>query len=149
VLQEKEFEPLGSTRTVKSDVRVIAASNKDTKELVKAGKLREDLYYRLNVIKVRLPPLREREQDIALLSEFFIDRFNRMRNTTVTGLSHEAMAIFTRYHWPGNVRELQNAIEHAFILCKSGLIQPKHLPESFAALDSDDRLYKDEAQTAG
>jgi len=147
VLQEKEFEPLGSTRTVKSDVRVIAASNKDTKELVNTGKLREDLYYRLNVVKVRLPPLREREHDIVLLSEFFIDHFNRIRSTTVTGLSDETMATFTRYHWPGNIRELQNAIEHAFILCKSGLIQPKHLPESFAALDSDNQLDKDKEQT--
>ena len=129
VLQEKEFEPLGSTGPVKASVRVITASNKSIESLVKAGKFRDDLYYRLNVVKIVLPPLRERKEDVPLLAELFIDRLNRIQGKAVSGISEEALSELMHYSWPGNVRELQNAIEHAFILCRSGLIRTEHLPE--------------------
>ncbi len=137
VLQEREFEPLGATRPVKADVRVIAASNQDVRKLVAEGRLREDLHYRLNVVNLALPPLRERREDIALLTELFVDRFNRARGKQIAGVSQEALAVLARHCWPGNVRELQNAIEHAFIMCRSGSIEPEHLPEELRGGDAD------------
>jgi len=133
VLQEGTFEPVGSSHTRKADVRVIAATNKDLKEEMEAGRFRSDLYYRLNVMEIRLPPLRERKEDIPLLAAHFIERFNRRRNRNVAGLSPDALELMLRYDWPGNIRELENAIEHAFILCRSGFITPGHLPPALRA----------------
>jgi PAS domain S-box-containing protein len=130
VLQEKTYEPLGSVETVPSDVRIIAATNRRLQELVKEGKFREDLYYRINVIRMELPPLRDRMEDIPLLADHFIHHFNLLQKKEISGLSGEALACLVSYDYPGNVRELQNMIEHAFILCKSGLIEPHHLPEN-------------------
>jgi len=130
VLQEKTYEPLGSVETIPSDVRIIAATNRHLQALVKEGKFREDLYYRIHVIQMELPPLRDRMEDIPLLADHFVRHFNVLQNKEITGLSGEALACLVSYNYPGNVRELQNMIEHAFILCKSGLIEPHHLPEN-------------------
>ena len=133
VLQEKEFEPLGSTGPVKANVRVITASNKNIEDLVKEGIFRDDLYYRLNVVRIVLPPLRDRKEDVPLLAELFIDRLNHIQGKDVSGISEEALSDLMHHSWPGNVRELQNAIEHAFILCRSGLIRTEHLSDGIAA----------------
>ena len=130
VLQEKTYEPLGSVETVPSDVRIIAATNRRLQELVKEGKFREDLYYRIHVIRMELPPLRDRMEDIPLLADHFIHHFNVLQKKEIAGLSGETLACLVSYDYPGNVRELQNIIEHAFILCKLGLIEPHHLPEN-------------------
>lgn len=129
VLQDRAFEPLGSTGTTTVDVRIVAATNRDLQALVRKGLFREDLYYRIQVFRLKLPPLRERKEDVPLLAEHFVNRLNRVKGRDVTGLSREALAAFTQYHWPGNIRELENAVEHAFILCRGGLIEPRHLPE--------------------
>jgi len=114
---------------MKADVRIITATHKDLTKLVEEEAFRTDLYYRINVVKLTLPRLAERKEDIPLLAEHFIERFNKLKEKKILGLSHEALAIFMHHDWPGNIRELENAIEHAFILCPSGLIQPQHLPE--------------------
>ena len=128
-LQEKEYEPLGATEPVKADVRVIAATHQNLEKLVAEGKFREDLYYRINVVKIVLPPLSRRKDDIPLLVDHFIARFNRLRGKDISGISSEALAILMDHDFPGNVRELENIIEHAFVLCPGGLIKPEHLPE--------------------
>lgn len=128
VLQEKEYEPLGTTRPVKADVRILAATNKNLTELMERGLFRRDLYYRVNVLTLTLPPLRERREDIPLLVEHLIGRFNLLKGKDVVGISEEALAVLMQHDFPGNVRELENIIEHAFILIKGGLIQPEHLP---------------------
>ena len=130
VLQEKTYEPLGSVESVLSNVRIIAATNRRLQDLVKEGKFREDLYYRIHVIRMELPPLRDRMEDIPLLADHFIHHFNVLQKKEIAGLSGEALAYLVSYDYPGNIRELQNIIEHAFILCKSGLIEPHHLPEN-------------------
>ena len=129
VMQERTFEPLGGTKTLRVDVRVIAATNRDLKELVAAGTFREDLYYRMEVFKLLLPPLRDRREDIPLLAEHFVDRFNHLKGKDIVGLSHEALAVLMEHDWPGNIRELENAIEHAFVLCRGGLIELHHFPQ--------------------
>ncbi|MBW1991820.1 MAG: sigma 54-interacting transcriptional regulator [Deltaproteobacteria bacterium] len=129
VLEERAYMPLGSSKTIKADVRIIAATHRDLAKLVEEGIFRRDLYYRINVVKLTLPRLAERKEDIPLLAQHFIERFNKLKGKKILGLSHEVLSIFMHHHWPGNVRELENAIEHAFILCPSGLIQPQHLPE--------------------
>jgi PAS domain S-box-containing protein len=131
VLQEKEYEPLGSGRTVKADVRIIAATNRDLAAEVREGRFRQDLYYRINVIRVVLPPLRERREDIPLLAESIIERMNLVKNREITGLAQPVLDAFLHYDWPGNIRELENVLEHAFILCASGSIQCWHLPDTF------------------
>jgi len=130
VVQEKTYEPLGDTQSVEHNVRLIAATNKKLEDLVRQGRFREDLYYRINVFKISLPPLRERMEDIPLLAEHFITRFNTVQQKDITGISDEAMAVLMTYAYPGNIRELANIIERAFILCKTGFIEKKHLPES-------------------
>lgn len=128
VLQEREFERLGGIQTIKVDVRVIAATNRNLREAVQNGQFREDLYYRLNVIPIYIPPLRERREDIPLLVEHFAEKFRNETKRPIDGISPEAMAIFIEYDWPGNVRELENALEYAFVVCKAGYIEPHHLP---------------------
>jgi transcriptional regulator with PAS, ATPase and Fis domain len=129
VLQDQTFQPLGSTESVKTDVRVIAATHEDLSRLVAEGRFRQDLFYRINVVTLALPPLRERKEDIPLLCERIIDRMNRRRGRAVAGISQEALAVLMSYDFPGNIRELENIIEHAFILCPDETILPSHLPE--------------------
>jgi len=128
VLQERTFEPLGSVEPLKADVRVIAASNKDLSKLVRKGLFREDLFYRIHVIRLALPSLSDRREDIPLLIQHFIARFNRLQGKDVVDVSDEVLASLMEYDYPGNVRELEHIIEHAFVLCHSGLIQAEHLP---------------------
>ncbi len=128
VLEEKVFEPLGSTKPVKTNARVVTATHRDLEKRVEEGRFREDLYYRINVIKLFIPPLSERKEDIPLLVEHFVSRYNRLMGKNILGLSQEAIAVFMLHDWPGNVRELENAIEHAFVLCPGELIQLAHLP---------------------
>lgn len=128
VLQERSYEPLGATRSENADVRVIVATNKDLAALVKQGRFREDLYYRVNVVRLELPPLRRRKEDIPLLAEQFIAYFNRLQQRKIQGLTTDATSLLMAYHWPGNIRELENSIERAFILCHNGLIDMSHLP---------------------
>ncbi|MBU3915488.1 sigma 54-interacting transcriptional regulator [bacterium] len=128
VLQEKEYLPLGSVKPVRSNVRVIAASNRDLSKMVEAGEFRQDLFYRINVVLLKLPPLRERKEDIPLLIESFITRMNRLRGRTIDGIDREALAALLSHDFPGNIRELENIMERAFILCQDGIILPKHLP---------------------
>jgi len=130
VLQEREFERVGGTRTIKLDVRLIAATNRDLEEEVKRGRFREDLFYRLNVVALRMPALRERREDIPLLSSYFAAKFSQRSNRPVLGVSPQARACLTSYDWPGNVRELENAIERAVVLGSSDLILPEDLPEA-------------------
>jgi PAS domain S-box-containing protein len=132
VLQEKEFEPLGSTSPRKTDVRIIAATNKDLSKLVNDGNFRDDLFYRLHVVKIELPLLRERREDIPLLIDAFVQKFNAKMGKQVTGVSDEVMRTLMRYDFPGNVRELENIIEHAFVLCKGDRIDLGSLPKEFA-----------------
>ncbi|MDI6852710.1 MAG: sigma 54-interacting transcriptional regulator [Deltaproteobacteria bacterium] len=131
VLEERAYTPLGASNPVKADVRIVTATHVDLDQRVAAGSFRKDLYYRINVVKLRLPRLAERKEDIPLLAEHFIDSFNKLQNKRITGLSHDTLAIFMHHDWPGNVRELENAIEHAFILCPQGPILPEHLPDHF------------------
>jgi transcriptional regulator with GAF, ATPase, and Fis domain len=127
VLQEREFRRLGGTRPVKANVRVIAASNRDLQRAVAEGSFREDLFYRLQVFDIRMPPLRERRSDIPLLTDAFLQEFNRSTGCSSAGLTPDALEMLLGYEWPGNVRELHNALERAAILCQGGLITGKHL----------------------
>lgn len=130
VLQEKTYEPVGAVSTVKADVRIITATNKKLDRLVKEDKFRDDLYYRINVMKLELPPLRDRKEDIPLLVEHFIGRFNRLHNKNICCVTNEVTAALLAYDFPGNVRELENIIEHCFVLCEGEIIEAKHLPSS-------------------
>ena len=131
VLQEKEYEPLGGTVTVKANVRVVAASNKSLPELVECGHFRDDLFYRLNVIKIILPYLAERRDDIPLLIEHFIRKFNGLKDKKIESVSSDVLNLLMRYDYPGNIRELENIIEYSFVLCHGPIIEPKHLPQEF------------------
>ncbi|MFW5960239.1 MAG: sigma-54 interaction domain-containing protein [Chitinivibrionales bacterium] len=119
-LQDKEFERVGESVTRSSDLRIIAATNRDLRKMVRNGEFREDLYYRLKVFPIHLPPLRERKEDIGPLSDYFIKRFNKETGKSITGLSHDAAVTFMDYCWPGNIRELENAVEHGFVTCREG-----------------------------
>ncbi|MBD3246003.1 MAG: response regulator [Candidatus Omnitrophica bacterium] len=130
ILQEGEFERVGDTKTIQVNVRVIAATNQDLKELIQQGTFREDLYYRLNVIPIHLPPLRERRDDIPLLIQHFLEKGGRKLSVKPKQFSPEAMGILCSYEWPGNVRELENVVERALILCKSKTVGPDDLPEA-------------------
>jgi len=131
VLQDHRFERVGGEETLEVDVRVIAATNKNLVEEMKKGTFREDLFYRLNVIPIFVPPLRERKDDISLLAPYFLQKFGHERGKEVTHFSPEVMEIFLRHSWPGNVRELENVIDHAIIIAKQDKILPKNLPQSF------------------
>lgn len=149
VLQERTYEPLGATRSEEADVRVIVATNKDLAEEVRRGRFREDLYYRVNVMRVELPPLRRRKEDIPFLVEQFVARFNGLQQKSIQGIAVEALSLLMAYDWPGNIRELENVIERAFILCNEGLIGISHLPgeltahELTAGVDADVRFAHD------
>ncbi|GAB6095026.1 sigma 54-interacting transcriptional regulator OrpR [Desulfatiferula olefinivorans] len=133
VLQEKVYDPLGATRPETADARIIVATNKDLADQVRRGLFREDLYYRVNVVRVELPPLRRRKEDIPLLAEQFTARFNRLHGKAVEGFDAEALSLLMAHHWPGNIRELENIIERSFILCNAGLIGIAHLPGELTA----------------
>jgi PAS domain S-box-containing protein len=131
VLQQKVYEPLGSNSPLKADVRIIAATNKILLEQVQQGKFRDDLYYRLNVVNILLPPLRERLEDIPLLLEHFVKKFRAEKQKDIVGVSEEVVFLLMKHQYPGNIRELENIIEYGFILCPGGFIQLEHLPETF------------------
>ncbi|MCP3951069.1 MAG: PAS domain-containing protein [Desulfobacterales bacterium] len=133
VLQERTYEPLGGVSSEKADVRIVVATNKDLSEQTRQGNFREDLYYRVNVVRVELPPLRRRKEDIPIMVKQFIDRFNRLQQKTIQDISGEALSLLMAHHWPGNVRELENVIERAFILCRTEHIGIEHLPEELTA----------------
>lgn len=134
VLQDKVYEPLGSTKTEKANVRIVAATNKNLEHLVKKNLFREDLYYRINVVKLILPPLRERKEDIPLLAEHFIKKFNILRGKEIQGASPEVMDTLMAYDYPGNIRELENIIEYATVVSQNSLIRFKNLPENIRRL---------------
>jgi PAS domain S-box-containing protein len=143
VLQEKEYEPLGATTSVKANVRIIAATNKNLPEMINQKKFREDIFYRLNIIKLELPPLRSRKEDIPLLVDHFIKKQNFETGKNVTGISDDVIRLFMTYDFPGNIRELENLLEHAFVMCRRGEITVEHLPGEFretliAPKDGDD-----------
>jgi DNA-binding NtrC family response regulator len=127
-LQEHEFERVGGSQTIKVDVRVIAATNKDLTEEVKKGRFREDLYYRLNVVGIEMPALRDRRSDVPVLAEHFLRRYARENHADISGFAREAVDVLMNYDWPGNVRELENAVERAVVMCNGPQIEPQHLP---------------------
>lgn len=129
VLQEKTIEKVGDNKPVKVDMRIVAATNKDLRELIRKNIFREDLFYRLNVFNIVMPPLRERHLDIPMLIEYFVEKFNRSTSKNIKGVSRDALKILMEYPWPGNIRELQNAVEHAFVLVRGNLIEVEDLPE--------------------
>jgi PAS domain S-box-containing protein len=134
VLQDRIYEPLGATRSETADVRVVVATNRDLAEQTRRGAFREDLYYRVNVVRVELPPLRRRKEDIPLLVEQFIGRFNHMQQKGLQGVTAAALSMLMAHDWPGNIRELENVIERAFILCGEGFIGIGQLPEELTAI---------------
>jgi two-component system response regulator HydG len=131
-LQEKKFTPVGSNREVEVNVRIVAATNRHLEEMIKKGEFREDLFYRLNVLPIQLPPLRERKNDIEILATYFIEKFNQQHQKKITGVSKETMELLKNHSWPGNIRELENVIEHAFVIETTNEITPPSLPESVA-----------------
>ena len=137
VLESKEIERVGDHTPIRVDARVITATNQNLEELVAAGKFREDLFYRINVVPVVAPPLRERPEDVPVLAQSFCDRIARRTGRSIRGISPEAMNQLTAHDWPGNVRELINSIEYAFVICRSDLIEPEHLPPKTAKSPAD------------
>jgi DNA-binding NtrC family response regulator len=129
VLQEGEFERAGGNKTIRVSIRIIAASNRDLQEAVKEGRFREDLYYRLNVVNIKLPPLRDRRDDIPFLVNFFLEKYNQKYHMKVKGVSQKAMSLLTDYEWTGNVRELENTIESILVINSPDVIDVKHLPQ--------------------
>jgi Nif-specific regulatory protein len=128
VLQEMEFERVGGTKTIKSNVRIVAATNRNLEEMVEKGEFRQDLYYRLNVFPIYIPPLRERKSDLLLLADHFAQKYAKSNHKAVKRISTPAIDMLTAYHWPGNVRELENCIERAVLLSNDGVIHGHHLP---------------------
>jgi Nif-specific regulatory protein len=140
VLQEKEFERVGGHKTLKVDVRILAATNKDLEHAVKDGTFRGDLYYRLNVFPIYMPPLRERKTDILLLADFFLEKYAKENGKEIKRFSTPAIDMLMEYHWPGNVRELENCIERAVLLCDSGVVHSYHLPPTLQTGHESDTL---------
>ena len=136
VLQEREFERLGSTETIKVNVRLIAATNKDMERAIAAGTFREDLYYRLNVFTIFVPPLRERKADLLLLVDHFLEKFSREHHKNIKRISTPAIDMLMSYHWPGNVRELENTLERAVLMCDGQVIHGHHLPPSLQTAEA-------------
>ncbi len=147
VLQERVYEPLGGIEPVKTDVRVIAATNKDLAQQVRDGRFREDLFYRIHVIRLELPRLRDRREDIPLLIDHFVARFNRLKGKDIVSVSDDVLARLMEHPFPGNVRELENIIEHAFVLCRGGVIEMKHLPPDLRGNRLGEALRLGEAMT--
>jgi two-component system response regulator HydG len=137
VLQEREFEPLGSTQSIKVDTRVIAATNKNPEAEIAAGRFREDLYYRLNVVTLDVPPMRERREDIPNLADFFLKRYAAKNRRLIQGFTPRATDLLMRYDWPGNVRELENIIERAVIMSRGEVITPMEFPNDIKELDEE------------
>jgi Nif-specific regulatory protein len=135
VLQEREFERVGGTRSISVDIRLIAATNRELEEAVKAGTFRQDLYYRLNVVSLEMPPLRERREDIPMLAEYFVQKYTKKFKVRAKRIAPETLACLVNHEWPGNVRELENAMERALVLSVSEELQPEDLPESFLEKD--------------
>jgi transcriptional regulator with PAS, ATPase and Fis domain len=142
VLQQKEYEPLGATFPIKANVRIIAATNQELLQLLARGTFREDLYYRLNVVKIELPPLSKRREDIPLLVDHFINQFNLKKGKKIIGMPHHVLNVLMKYEFPGNVRELENIIEHAFVLCNISKIEIEHLPKEFIEKFAEDKTSK-------
>ena len=134
VLQEREIDRMGDSATIKVDVRVVAATNQDLRRKIKQGKFREDLYYRLNVVNIHLPPLRERKEDILLLVSHFLDEYNKEFNKKIFGVSSDVQRIFMDHSWPGNVRELKHVIEYAFVHCRKDIITVEDIPSVLRVL---------------
>ncbi|MFC1883785.1 sigma-54 interaction domain-containing protein [Thermodesulfobacteriota bacterium] len=149
-LQDKVFEPLGGTHPEHADVRIVAATNKDIERLVAEGSFRQDLYYRINVIKLVLPALRERREDIPLLSEHFIRKFSRLSGREIQGFSSEVLTILMSHEFPGNIRELENIIEYATVVCKTGIVGVRDLPDYLCPINEENGAVKKggEAQEA-
>ncbi len=145
VIQERCFERVGGERTIPTDARVIAATNRDLKAAMNNGSFREDLYYRLNVISLEIPPLRERKEDIPGLVKNFIEKFNDRFNKSVLGLTPEAMDLIFAYNWPGNVRQLENIIERSVVLCKHEFVKPEDLPRELVLRDASDIRVRDKS----
>jgi Nif-specific regulatory protein len=136
VIQEKEFERVGGTETVKTDARIITATNRDLEEMVEQGKFRQDLYYRLNVFPIRIPPLRERKTDIPLLADFFVGKYSKIHHKDIKRISTPAIDMLMVYHWPGNVRELENCLERAVLLSNDDVIHGHHLPPTLQTAEA-------------
>jgi Nif-specific regulatory protein len=136
VLQQREFDRVGGTETVKANVRLIAATNKDLEKAISAGTFREDLYYRLNVFTMFVPPLRERKPDMLLLVDHFLEKFAREHHRSIKRISTPAIDMLASYHWPGNVRELENTLERAVLMCDGEVIHGHHLPPSLQTAEA-------------
>ena len=148
VLQEREFERVGGTETIKADVRVIAATNRKLEELIERGDFRQDLYYRLHVFPIHIPPLRERKTDILLLADYFVEQYGRKHNKTVRRISTPAIDMLMAYHWPGNVRELENCIERAVLMSNDDVIHGHHLPPTLQTAEASHTEARDTLQQA-
>ncbi len=141
IIQEKEFERVGGSKTIKVDVRVIAATNRNLEDLIREGLFREDLFYRLNIFPITVPPLRERKTDILLLADYFVEKYNTANQKGIRRISTTAIDMLMRYHWPGNVRELQNCMERAVILSEDNVIHGYHLPPTLQTAESSGTPY--------
>lgn len=147
VLQEREFERVGGEETIPVNVRVICATKKDLKKLVQEGRFREDLYYRLHVVTLHLPPLRERKEDIPLLVNYFMKKYAARQRVVINSVSQEALHLLLLYNWPGNIRELENAVEHAVAFCTSDAILPKNLPQNLTQGETSSGIFPVELST--
>ena len=142
VIQFKEFERVGGLETIKTNVRIVVATHKNLEEQIKEGLFREDLYYRINVFPIYMPPLRERKDDIMLLADYFLEKTAAENNKDISRISTPAIEMLTRYHWPGNIRELENCIERAVLLCNDDVIRSEHLPPSLQMIKKDESVDK-------
>jgi len=140
VIQFKEFERVGGMETIKTNVRIVVATHKNLEEQIKEGFFREDLYYRINVFPIYMPPLRDRKDDIMLLADYFLERIATENNKDISRISTPAIEMLTRYHWPGNIRELENCIERAVLLCNEDVIRSEHLPPSLQMIKKDESV---------
>jgi Nif-specific regulatory protein len=136
VLQEREYERLGGTETIRVNIRLIAATNKDLEKAIAAGEFRDDLYYRLNVFSIFVPPLRERKPDVLLLADYFLEKFSREHGKPVKRIATPAIDMLTSYHWPGNVRELANVMERAVVVCDAQVVHAHHLPPTLQTAEA-------------
>jgi transcriptional regulator with PAS, ATPase and Fis domain len=143
VLESGEVMPLGETRPKHSDIRLVTATNQDIEAKIKEGTFREDLYYRINVIEITIPPLRQRKEDIPLLAEHFVGKFSEQNRKNIKGLTPEAMDILIKYSWPGNIRELANVMERAVVMCQGELIEAKCLPQKLSMGEEAAHLLKE------